>query len=108
MYLVHEIDIEIPLLSRNFICGVTLHLGKYVCLYEQIPMFFFSSVCKFVIFSLFVWLCFKGILFVVAYNVILRNSASWSDRPLSRGDAENYFSLLLSTNILLMAVLESV
>jgi len=51
-------------------------------------------------------LCFKGNLLIVAYTVlIVRISASWSDRPFIMGDIEDKFILLLSTNILSTAVL---
>ena len=51
-------------------------------------------------------LYFKGNLLIVAYTVlIVRISASWSDRPFIIGHIKDKFILLLSTNILSMAVL---
>jgi hypothetical protein len=37
----------------------------------------------------------------------IRNWASWSDRPLIMGHAEDELSLVMSTKILSIAVLES-
>jgi hypothetical protein len=52
-------------------------------------------------------LCFQGNLFVVAYIfLIVRIGASWSDRPFIMVDIEDKFIVLLSTDILWMAVLE--
>jgi len=52
-------------------------------------------------------LCLNGNVFIVAYIfLILRIWAPWSDRPFILGDIEDQFSLLLSTKILSMAVLE--
>jgi hypothetical protein len=62
------------------------------------------------IISLFisVVLCFKGnILVAGAILLTVRNCASWSDRPFIRGRVEDELSLVISTNILLIAGLES-
>ena len=61
------------------------------------------------ILSLFVnlVLCFKGNLFLVAYIFLMvRFEASCFCRQFIVGDMEDKFSLLLSTNLLSMAVLE--
>jgi hypothetical protein len=51
-------------------------------------------------------LCLKENLFIVAYIfLIVRILALWSDRPFIVGDTEDNFRLLLSTNILSMAIL---
>jgi len=51
-------------------------------------------------------LCIKGNLFIVVYIfLIVRIPASWSDRQFIMGDIEDKFILLLSTNILSVAVL---
>jgi len=54
--------------------------------------FFLSGVCKFMIVSLPInlVLCFQGNLFITAYIfLIVRISASWSDRPFIMGDTED-------------------
>jgi len=52
-------------------------------------------------------LCFKGILFLVAYIfLIVRIGASCSYGQFIVGDMEDKFSPLLSANILSVAVLE--
>jgi hypothetical protein len=51
-------------------------------------------------------ICFNGSLFIVAYIFsVFRIWASCSDRQFIMGDIEDKFIILLSTNILLMAVL---
>jgi hypothetical protein len=49
-------------------------------------------------------LCFKGTLLLAG---TVRNWASWSDRPFIMGHAEDEHSLVISTKILSIAVLES-
>jgi len=71
----------------------------------------FSNVWKVMIVSssINLVLLFKGNLFIVAYKyifLIVRISPSCSQRPFIRGDIEDKFVVLLSTNILSMAVLE--
>jgi hypothetical protein len=59
-----------------------------------------------VIVVLFVWFSASKEFCVVACNINVRNWASWSHRPFTKGDVENDFSLLLSTNTLSIAVPE--
>jgi hypothetical protein len=58
--------------------------------------------------SLFIFLVlhFNGVkLTSVAILLIVRNWASWSDRPLTMGNVQEEFNLALSIQILSMAVL---
>jgi len=60
--------------------------------------------------SLFVSLvlCFKGAMSMAGeILLILRNWESWSHRPFIMGQAEDELSLLISTKILSIALLES-
>jgi len=62
------------------------------------------------ILSLFISLvlCFKGTTLVAgAILLTIRNCASWSDRSFIMGHVEDELSLVISTKILLIAVLES-
>jgi hypothetical protein len=62
------------------------------------------------IFSLFISLvlCFKGNKLVAgAILLTVRNWASWSDRPFIVVYVEDELSFVISTKILLIAVLES-
>jgi hypothetical protein len=68
-------------------------------------MFQFVIVSERLCFFICTVRCFKGILFFVAHNVTLRKWASWSDRSFIR-DVDDDFSLLLTTNILSMTVLQ--
>jgi len=62
------------------------------------------SICLFIIFV--VPSC-KKTSFVAAYILLMvSNWSSWSDRPFIRGDFMVDPNLLLSTNILLMVVLD--
>jgi hypothetical protein len=56
----------------------------------------------------FLVLCFKGIkLPAAAILLIIRYWASWSDRSFIMGEVEDELNLILSTNILSNAVLQS-
>jgi hypothetical protein len=62
------------------------------------------------ILSLFISLvlCFKGTMLVGGTMLLtVRNWASWSDRQFIMGHVETQLSLIISTEILMIAVLES-
>ena len=80
-----------------------------VSIYLDYQVSFCSRIWEFMIISVSVNLVlyFEGNLFIVAYiYLIVRIWASCSDRQFIIGDIEDKFILLLSTNILSVAVLE--
>jgi hypothetical protein len=52
-------------------------------------------------------LCFKGIMLVAGAILTVRDWASWSDRPFIMGHVEDGLRLVISTEILSIAVFES-
>lgn len=90
------------LVCMDDVVHIYVLINKFLC-------FIYNIVWNFMVISLFISLVliFIGVHFVVAYMLlIVRNWASWLDRPFIRGDVENDFNLLLTTNILSLAVPE--
>jgi hypothetical protein len=91
------------LVCMDDVVHIYVLINRFLC-------FIYNIVWNFMVISLFISLVlfFIGVHFVVVYMLlIVRNWASWFDRPFIRGDVENDFNLLLSTNILSLAVPES-